>query len=78
MSHSCQSRGGCSRQCLAPQDEVDPSEPRPLRFFVIVGVATTMAVTLFVVLTILHPGAVLPAIAAFFWVLGRFLGKDLP
>mgnify|MGYP006971839470 CR=1 FL=1 len=78
MSHSCQNRGGCRQQCPEYQNEADPPEHRPLRFFVIVGVATTMAVALMVLLTCLHPGAVLPAIAAFLWVLGRFLGKDLP
>ena len=77
MSHSCQSRGGCRQQCPEYRDDVElPAQPKTIRFFVIVGVATTVMAVLIVILTCLYPGVVLPAIAAFFWVLGRLLGKE--
>ena len=81
MSRNCSPRSNqncrCQQQCLDPDEEVEPvGQHRPLRFFIIVGVTTTVLVTLTVVLTCLYPGAVLPAIAAFLYVLGgRLLGK---
>jgi len=76
MSCSNQNQG-CGRRCQEAECEPDSGDLRkPIRFFLIVGVASCLLVILLVVF---FPGAVLTALAAFMWVLGaKLLGKDLP
>ena len=78
MSHSCSNSGrGCRQNCFEPEGEVEPKQRPSVRFFIIVGVITSLAICLLAAFTILYPGAMLPALAAFMWVLGaRLLGKN--
>ena len=71
---------GCGKQCQDVNCEVDSRDrSKSIRFFLVVGVLTSLVVALFVIFACIFPGAVFSALAAFLWVLGAcLLGKDLP